>query len=220
MTFQFDTEKFRENLLRWWKENGRSFPWRNTRNSYHILVSEILLHRTKADQVVPVYNRFIEAFPTVRDLASAKSEDVKRLLRPLGLFWRNELISRMAQEIVTRFHGEIPSAKQDLESLPGVSHYIAAAIRCFGRGDAEPLLDTNTVRIIGRVFGVRVTDASRRNNRFRQIYHALIDSGYPREFNYAMIDLGALICTPKNPKCTVCPVNRHCTFGRGLGLGE
>jgi A/G-specific adenine glycosylase len=220
MTFQFDTEKFRENLLRWWKENGRSFPWRNTRNSYHILVSEILLHRTKADQVVPVYNRFIEAFPTVRDLASAKSEDVKRLLRPLGLFWRNELISRMAQEIVTRFHGEIPSAKQDLESLPGVSHYIAAAIRCFGRGDAEPLLDTNTVRIIGRVFGVRVTDASRRNNRFRQLYRALIDSVYPREFNYAMIDLGALICTPKNPKCTVCPVNRHCTFGRGLGLGE
>jgi A/G-specific adenine glycosylase len=218
MALQLDAEKFRESLLKWWKENGRNFPWRNTRNPYHILISEILLHRTRANQVVPVYKKFIKAFPTVQDLANANPEDVRRILRPLGLFWRNELISRMAHMIMTKFHGEIPYAKEDLEALPGVSHYIAAAVRCFSWSEAEPLLDTNTIRILGRIFGVRVTDASRRNKRFRQLYHNLIDTKHPREFNYAMLDLGALICTPKNPRCTVCPVNPQCTYGRRLGV--
>jgi A/G-specific adenine glycosylase len=220
MALQFDAGKFRESLLKWWRENGRSFPWRSTRNPYHILISEILLHRTRADQVVPVYSKFIKAFPTVRDLANARSEDVRRILRPLGLFWRNELISRMAHVIMTKFHGEIPYAKEYLESLPGVSHYVAAAVRCFGLGEAEPLLDTNTTRILGRVFGLRITDASRRNKRFRQLYHDLIDTKHAREFNYAMIDLGALICTSKNPRCAVCPVNRQCKYARRVGVGE
>jgi len=218
MAPHLDAEKFRESLLNWWKENGRSFPWRDTRNPYHILISEILLHRTRADQVVPVYKEFIRAFPTVRDLASARSEDVMRILRPLGLFWRSKLIVRMANIIVTKFHGKIPYTKEDLESLPGVNHYIASAVRCFAWGKAEPLLDTNTVRILGRIFGLKVTDSSRRSKRFRQLYQDLIDMKHPREFNYAMIDLGALICTPKNPRCAACPVNQQCSHGRRLGV--
>ena len=158
---------------------------------YRILVSEILLHRTRADQVVSVFNEFIQEFPTVAHLAKAKQARVTKILRPLGLFWRNRLLIPLAKEIVSGHNGRIPDATSDLESLPGVSRYIAAAVSCFAFGNAEPLLDTNTVRILGRMFALTVNDSSRRSNEFAKIYSSLMSVDEPRYFNYAMIDLGA-----------------------------
>jgi A/G-specific adenine glycosylase len=209
-----ERSEFTKKLFEWWKESHREFPWRNTRDLYQVLISEILLHRTKADQVVPVYNKFIKRFPTVKDLSSASLNDVKKIVYPLGLHWRTEHMHQMARHIVAEFRGEIPSEKEKLESLPGISHYIASAVRCFALDYPEALLDTNTVRILGRIFGIKVTDGSRRSKQFRELYQSLLDKDHPREFNYAMIDLGALICVPREPLCDICPANRMCIFGR------
>jgi len=204
---------FSKNLLKWWKNNKREFPWRKTHNSYEILVSEILLHRTRANQVIPVYIDFLERFPTIAALSEANIEDVKKILYPLGLSWRTELLHKMALEIMKKYEGKIPSKTKELEALPGVGHYIAAAVRCFCHGYPEVLLDTNTVRIIGRFFGIKKTDGSRRSRQFRELYEPLIDQKCPREFNYAMIDLGALVCKPKNPICSICPLSKKCKYG-------
>jgi A/G-specific adenine glycosylase len=204
---------FAENLLKWWKNNKRDFPWRKARDPYKILVSEILLHRTRASQVTPIYLEFLDRFPTIAALSETSIENVRRILYPLGLSWRTELLHKMGLEIMKKYEGKIPFKRKELEALPGVGHYIAAAVRCFCHGYPEVLLDTNTVRIIGRVFGIEKTDGSRRSKQFRELYESLIDQRYPREFNYAMIDLGALLCKPRNPVCNICPLSKKCKYG-------
>ena len=210
---QLDLKKLHRNLLEWWYKNGRRFPWRNTTNPYHILISEILLHRTRADQARKVYDELIRRFPTVQDLALSDPEEVMRILYPLGLHWRGRLLLKMAREIYQKYSGKIPSSPSELESLPGVGKYIASAVRCFAFNEPVPLLDTNTLRILGRLFGIKVTDSSRRKKYFLKLYTDLMDKRHPREFNYAMIDLGALVCTPKNPRCGECPLLSHCKYG-------
>jgi len=200
-------------LLNWWAKNKRIFPWRETRNPYNVLMSEVLLHRTKAKQVVSIYEEFVAKFPTIADLSNANLDEVTRLLLPLGLHWRVKLLHQMAALIVQEYKGKIPSSKRELESLPGIGHYISSAVRCFTFGYPEPLLDANTVRILGRIFGVQVTDGSRRKKSFQELAQSILDRDNPREFNYALIDLGALVCKPKKPLCPACPLNQMCQLG-------
>jgi A/G-specific adenine glycosylase len=208
-----DSHVFGNQLLKWWKRNGRMFPWRTTRNPYNVLISEVLLHRTRASQVVPVYEEFLKKFPSIGSLSQANGKEVMALLRTLGLYWRARLLLDMTTEIATKHHGRVPSSKNELEALPGISDYIGSAVRCFAFDQPEILLDTNTVRIVGRVSGSKVTDSSRRTRKFRELYQRLLDNNPPRKFNYAMIDLGALICSPRNPECAICPVNDMCSYG-------
>jgi len=207
-----DQRKFAEKLLNWWRKNKRTYPWRNTKDPYRILISEILLHRTKADQVVPVYNKFIKRFETINELFQASVGDVKEVLYTLGLHWRSEYLHHMAKIIAEKYGGKIPLRKDELKSLPGISDYIASAVRCFAYGYPEILLDTNTVRILGRVFGIKVTDSSRRSRYFKELYQFLLDKKHPREFNYAMIDLGALICKSRKPLHEICPLRDMCAY--------
>lgn len=206
-------EGFSEKLVHWWESNRREFPWRQTRDPYRILVAEILLHRTKAEQVAPVYIAFMKRFPDLKSLAMAPEDEVKKMLYPLGLRWRVTLLISMVREIADRYNGTIPSESKELESLPGVSHYIASAVRSFGPGLPDPILDTNTVRILGRVFGVSVSDSSRRSKEFRRMYESIMEKKRAREFNFAMIDLAALLCKPTNPICHQCPVQKMCNYG-------
>jgi len=206
-----DTETFRIKLINWWRDCGRDFPWRRTSDPYKLLIVETLLHRTRADQVVPVYLKFIREFPDIKVLAEAPREKVMNLLHPLGLKWRAKLLHDMAVEIVRR-NSKIAPDRNILRSLPGVSDYIASAVLCFAYGKPEPLLDTNTVRITGRIFNIRVSDGSRRSKKFRELYLQLMDKNRPREFNMAMIDLGALICKPRYPLCEECPVREKCCY--------
>ncbi|MBU7018880.1 MAG: A/G-specific adenine glycosylase [Theionarchaea archaeon] len=208
-----DHDNFRDRLLDWWRENQRDFPWRSTGNIYHILIAEILLHRTRAEQVVPVYNDFLDRFPSIENVAEASRSEIEGILYPLGLHWRAKLLHRMAKTICEERDCNIPSDKKELESLPGISHYIASAVRCFALGYPEIILDTNTVRIAGRLFGIEVTDSSRRSRKFREILGSLLDKEYPREFNLALIDLGALICKTSDPQCGCCPVKSMCEYG-------
>jgi len=210
-------KEFSEQLLRWWSHNKRNYPWRRTRDPYCILIAEVLLHRTRADQVAPVYTRLISQFPEITSLAHASKDEIEELLQPLGLHWRVKLLFSMVKQVIQKYGGKIPSDKDQLESLPGVSHYIASAVRCFGLALPDPILDTNTVRIVGRVFGIPVSDSSRRNKKFRELYQSLMDVKRPREFNFAMIDLAALLCKPTNPVCYQCPVRNKCRHGMSAG---
>lgn len=207
---------FREALTAWGREHFRSFPWRLTEDPYSIVIAEVMLHRTQARQVLPVYCRFIRRYADVRELAGAAKAELHELLYSLGLRWRTDLMWDMATELVMRFDGRIPRDKSALISLPGVSDYIASAVRCFAWGFPEPLIDTNTVRVVGRLFGLETRDSSRRNRRFRQLIGALVDPSDPRAYNYSLLDLGEEVCVKKrDPDCHRCPVRASC-----LSAGE
>jgi A/G-specific adenine glycosylase len=172
-----------------------------------------MLHRTQAIQVVPVYTKFIERYPDIRALAAVNGEELHQVLSSLGLRWRIDLILDMVAGLMSRFDGEVPSEKRDLLSLPGVSDYIASAVRCFAWNLPEALVDTNAVRIAGRLFGLEVKDSSRRNRRFREIIREMVDPVRPREYNYALLDLANQVCEKKKPRCVECPVFGYCKNG-------
>jgi A/G-specific adenine glycosylase len=208
-----DLKAFRQALMNWGKLNYRDFPWRKTDDPYLILMAEVMLHRTRALQVVPIYDRFIRRYPDLATLALAGEEELAEALHSLGLHWRVPLIQRMAADIKDKFDGHIPREKADLLSLPGVSDYIASAVRCFAWNLPDPLIDTNTVRIAGRIFQMKVTDYSRRSRKFREAIAALIDPEQPKASNYALLDLGDRICTKSRPPaCQSCPVSHFCLY--------
>lgn len=208
-----EVQALRVALHQWGAKHIRSFPWRQTTDPYHILLAEILLHRTQVKQVVPVYEAFLARYPDLASLLQASQDNIYHMLGSLGLTWRSRLFYEMLQTIATRYHGNIPSRKEDLLSLPGVSDYIASAVRCFAWNEPEVLLDTNTVRITGRLLGWTVRDSSRRSTRFRHALASLLDHERPRMFNYALLDLAHLICLKRRqPLCAQCPLNTWCTF--------
>lgn len=209
-----DAVQIRRSIIKWGKENFRDFPWRMTNNPYHILMSEVMLHRTQARQVVPIYEQFIQTYPDINTLAQATKDDIGEILYSLGLHWRIDLIHEMTIELITRFNSEIPRSKEDLLSLSGVSEYIAGAVRCFAWNLPEPIPDTNTVRITGRLFGLEIKDSSRRNSLFKNLITKLVDPDEPRAFNYAQLDLADKVCTRKQaPDCLQCPLLRWCCYG-------
>jgi len=211
--------ELRARLLDWWGRSSRVFPWRKTRDPYRVLLAEALLHRTRADQVVDLYERTLQAYPTVEKLATADRGALHKLLHSAGLRWRVDRLAEAAKHIVERFAGEIPRNRADLESIPGVGHYIAAAVQCFAFGAPEAIIDSNVVRVYSRVFDIPVTDRLRRDQHFHRLAQSLIDPEHPREFNLALLDLAAAICTPQKPKCEQCPIVGCCAFGhRVLGL--
>jgi A/G-specific adenine glycosylase len=150
-------------LLGWWRTYKRRYPWRNIKDPYKILIAEVLLHRTQANQVVPIYKLFIKRFPSIKVLAQSDESEILKILYPIGLHWRSRLLHTMANEIVAKYNGKIPEDFDALTSLPGISHYIASALRCFAFGLSDVLLDTNTVRVTGRILSLKISDSSRRS---------------------------------------------------------
>lgn len=208
-----DAVLIRRSIIEWGNANFRDFPWRMTGDPYRILMSEVMLHRTQARQVVPVYEQFIQAYPDMRALSKATKEELKEMLYSLGLHWRIDLICEMANELMSQYDGKIPRSKKDLLTLSGISEYIAGAVRCFAWNLPEPLLDTNTVRITGRLFNLEIKDSSRRSRRFRELNAALIDLEQPRAYNYSLLDLADQICMKKRPpECQACPVGQYCAY--------
>lgn len=206
--------QLQSSLIAWGKQNFRDYPWRRTRNPYEILISEVMLHRTQSDQVVPVFIEFIKEFPDIRSLGSARPNVIQELMRPLGLNWRIDLVHPMAEFIIEHYQGEVPQAKDDLRKLPGVSEYIAGAVRCFSWDMREAIADTNTVRITGRIFGLFIRDSSRRNKKFLELLLELVPQNGSRDFNYALLDLGSKLCVKRmDPLCERCPILRFCEFG-------
>lgn len=185
-----------------------------THDPYAILMAEVMLHRTQVAQVVPIFEKFINRYPKVSSLVEADQQELQTSLSSLGLQWRIGLIYQMAQQIADRFEGQIPNDRVGLLSLPGVSEYIAGAVLCFAWNLPEPIIDTNTIRIAGRLFGLEIKDSSRRNSKFRKSLASMVDPENPRAYNYALLDLAHQVCLKKQePVCQECPIKIHCRYG-------
>jgi len=175
----------------------------------------MMLRRTNAPQVVPIYNEFIQSYPDPFSLADAPFDDVLTILRPLGLSWRAANIHRMAEVLVERCDGEVPSTYDELVKLPGVGDYVASAVCCFAFGKSLPIVDTNTVRVVGRYFGFETHAESRRRRSVREAVIAVTRRRSIRQYNYSFLDFAAIICKASQPQCNNCPVQQYCIFGQG-----
>ncbi len=207
-------------LLSWYHTGHRDLPWRRTRDPYAIWVSEIMLQQTQVATVVPYYNRFMERFPTVEALAMASEDEVLRLWSGLGYYARARHLHRGAQEVLSRHGGRIPGEVDELLRLAGVGRYTAGAIASIAFGSSAPILDGNVIRVLCRLYGLR-GDPKRAPLRGRlwQLAEALIPEGEAGDFNQALMELGATVCTPAAPRCDVCPLAERCE-ARRQGLQE
>ncbi len=204
----------RRRLLEWGERNRRAFPWRETHDPWRILLAEVLLHRTRADQVVPVYRAVVARYPDPAAMARARLRELESAVRSLGLRWRVPLMREMARQIVRRHGGRVPADREALLALPGVSDYIAGAVRALAFQQPDPVLDTNTVRVLGRLFGLPVREGSRRSRRFRDLMALLMAGERPGDLLLSTLDLAALVCRPRDPRCPECPLRDLCTYGR------
>ncbi|MEM2233265.1 MAG: A/G-specific adenine glycosylase [Nitrososphaerota archaeon] len=202
-------------ILDWYEKHGRSYPWRRTRDPYRVLIAEMMLQRTRSDQVASTYERFLERFPDPRALAGSEPAEVERLLHSLGLQWRARKVWEMGRALVERFNGVVPDSYEKLLSLPGVGPYVAAAVLCFAYGRSIPVIDANVCRVVSRLFGLRPAGEARRDGKIiGRIYelHAHVPPDKCRQYTWGILDLGAAICRPKKPLCARCPLNHVCRY--------
>jgi A/G-specific adenine glycosylase len=204
-------QRFRRRLLAWYRDNGRDLPWRNTSDPYHILVSEVMLQQTQVDRVLPKYAEWLERYPSLEALASAPERDVTELWRPLGYNIRPRRLHAIARESVERYGGELPSDHATLLSFKGIGAYTAGAIRSFAFRQRAAILDTNVARVLFRVFVAR---GDVKAHAMRRHLWAVSEALVPRkdvfDFNQALMDLGAMVCSARKPKCDACPMTRLC----------
>jgi A/G-specific adenine glycosylase len=202
---------FQERLLTWYAANKRDLPWRNTSDPYNILVSEIMLQQTQVDRVIPKYEEFLQKYPTLEALANAPVEEVRQTWYPLGYNIRPLRLHSIAREAVEKYGGRIPDDPDALQSLKGIGRYTVGAVLSFAFGHAAPILDTNVRRLLHRVF-IGEGDAKRYSVQkdLWELSEALIPAGKGYEFNQALMDFGATVCTARKPVCLVCPLNDIC----------
>lgn len=210
-----DITGFRRRILRWFRREGRDLPWRRTRDPYAILVSEFMLQQTQVSRVTEYYPRFLERYPTVHALAGAAPDHVREVWQGLGYYRRAANLHRLAQVVVDQHGGLIPGEPDALIKLPGVGRYTAGAVATFAFERSTPAVDTNVSRVIRRAFHPRAKGGAG-EKRIWATGAALV----PRagnaawSFNQGIMELGALICTARVARCSVCPVKRVCRTGR------
>nr|WP_154896875.1 A/G-specific adenine glycosylase [Paenibacillus xylanexedens] len=213
---------FSVNLLDWYMINRRDLPWRRHNNPYFTWVSEIMLQQTRVDTVIPYFNRFIANFPTVQALAEAAEEDVLKNWEGLGYYSRARNLQAAAQQVMELHGGEMPQDKQAVFALKGVGPYTAGAILSIAFNQPQPAVDGNVMRVLSRYFLID-EDIMKGSTRvlMEELAGELIPEGRARDFNQALMELGALVCTPKAPHCLTCPVMEQCSgriAGRELTL--
>ncbi len=201
--------RFQRRLLAWYAANGRDLPWRKTSDPYHILVSEVMLQQTQVDRVVPKYHEFLDRYPSFEDLADASVADVKKTWYPLGYNIRPVRLHSIACETVERYGGRLPSDHDELLSFKGIGRYTAGAIRSFAFNEDAPILDTNVMRVLHRVF-IAKGDPKLQKTGLWELSEALIPRGKGYDFNQALMDFGATCCTARNPNCAACPMKAFC----------
>jgi len=204
-------QRFRRQLLAWYRANGRDLPWRKTDDPYHILVSEIMLQQTQVDRVVPKYREWLDKYPSLEALAAAPADEVRRTWYPLGYNIRPARLQSIAREAVDRFGGELPSDDETLRSFAGIGEYTAGAIRSFAFRERAAILDTNVARVLLRIFigrGDAKQHAMRR--RLWQVSAILVPHRHVFDFNQALMDFGATVCVARKPMCLVCPMKSMC----------
>jgi len=204
-------EKFLPHLHFWYKENKRDLPFRHTTDAYKIWLSEIILQQTRVEQGLPYYIKFLELFPEVEDLAKASEEDVLKAWQGLGYYSRARNLHFTANMVVDEFGGVFPTQYEDLIKLKGIGDYTASAISSFSSKEVVPVLDGNVYRFMSRLIGIETPiNTPKAIKEFKQVLVKLIDEKKPDTFNQAIIEFGALHCTPTSPSCDSCPFSDSC----------
>ncbi len=194
---------FTRKLLAWYKRNARVLPWRDTRNPYAILVSEFMLQQTQVSRVLEYFPRFMARFPTIASLARARPKAVMEEWDGLGYYARARNLHKLAREVTSAHDGRLSDDPEDLRTLPGVGRYTAGAVACFAYEKPVPTVDTNVRRVLERAFG---------SKDVWKLAEKLVPKQGERawRFNQALMELGALVCTARKPKCPICPVRSDC----------
>ena len=206
-----DLASFRRQLLAWFRQFQRDLPWRRTKDPYRIWVSEIMLQQTRVAAVIPYYERFLARFPDVRSLADAPQEEVLRLWSGLGYYSRARNLQKAAQQIVAQHGAEFPTKEEDVFALSGIGPYTGAAILSIAFDEKLAVLDGNVARVLARLGAIRGDlRESRRWQSLQKTAGELLDPKSPGDWNQAMMELGATICTPGAPQCLLCPVGKFC----------
>jgi A/G-specific adenine glycosylase len=200
-------------LLDWFAANARDLPWRRTRDPYAIWVSEIMLQQTQVKTVIPFWNRWLRELPTIEAAAKAPSEKIHKLWEGLGYYTRVRNLQKAAQTIVEKYDGKFPKDFDDVLALPGIGRYTAGAICSIAFNQPTPILDGNVIRVLTRIFGIAENPKEKETNaRLWQLAEVLVQgsNGNCSHRNQSLMELGALICTPRNPQCLLCPVKKQC----------
>jgi A/G-specific adenine glycosylase len=203
---------FRRRLLKWYRQHGRDLPWRQTRDPYRILVSEVMLQQTQVDRVLPKYEEWLQKYPTFAALAAAPEADVSATWRPLGYNVRPRRLHAIARESVQRYGGELPGDEATLRSFKGIGAYTAGAVLSFAFGQRAAILDTNVARVLFRIF---VGAGDPKSHAMRQHLWEVSRTLLPMQqhvfdFNQALMDFGATLCTARKPQCPGCPLRTGC----------
>ena len=198
-------------MLEWYRRYGRDLPWRQTTDPYHILVSEVMLQQTQVDRVLPKYAEWLEKYPTLEALADAAEADVSATWRPLGYNIRPKRLHAIARESMARYGGQLPSDEATLLSFKGIGEYTAGAVLSFALGQRAAILDTNVARVLFRMFVGRGDLKSHAMKRHLwDVSRAVLPQRHVFDFNQALMDFGATLCTARSPKCLICPMRRNC----------
>ncbi|HID03790.1 MAG TPA: A/G-specific adenine glycosylase [Desulfobacterales bacterium] len=205
------TGKLQDSLLNWFQKNQRDLPWRHSYEPYQIWISEIMLQQTQMDRVTVFYTRWMEAYPDLTTLASSSEDQILKYWEGLGYYSRARNILKTAKILIKKHKGEIPSRRKDLLALPGIGPYTAGAIASISFNRDVPVVDANIERIFARLFNIDLIPGSPEAKQINwEKAEEILPKGYARNFNQALMELGALICRPKQPNCSVCPVAEHC----------
>lgn len=198
-------------LQKWFETNKRELPWRNTKDAYRIWLSEIILQQTRVDQGLPYYQKFIQHYPTVYDLAQSTEDEVLKLWQGLGYYSRGRNLLKCARMVVDQYQGNFPDNYKEIKSLPGIGDYTASAVLSFAYTLPYAVLDGNVYRFLSRLFGEHTVINTPKGNRlFKALADEIIDQARPDLHNQAIMEFGALHCTPKSPKCNSCPFETEC----------
>jgi A/G-specific adenine glycosylase len=210
---------FRRRLLSWWRHAARDLPWRRTRDPYRVLVSEFMLQQTQVSRVTEYYPRFLERFPDLHSLARAPARAVREAWDGLGYYARARNLHALARGVTRRHDGKLPDTPEELIKLPGIGPYTAGAVATFAYEKPVPAVDTNVARVLRRAF-IGINHAPRTTHRaVWELARALVPKNGRRAwtFNQAIMELGALVCVARKPKCAVCPVRPVCKTGKSKG---
>lgn len=208
---KINIDLFREDLLHWFIQEQRDLPWRKDQDPYKVWVSEIMLQQTKVDTVIPYFNRFIEQFPTIEALSKAEEEKVLKAWEGLGYYSRARNLHAAVKEVHEKYNGKVPDTPAEISELKGVGPYTAGAILSIAYGVPEPAVDGNVMRVLSRIVSIWEDIAKAKSRKvFEEAVRILISYQNPSFFNQALMELGALVCTPTSPSCLLCPVREHC----------
>lgn len=214
----FNDIQFQEDLISWYESNKRDLPWRQTNDPYLIWISEIMLQQTQVDTVIPYFEKFKHTYPTPKDLANADEQSVLKNWEGLGYYSRARNLHTAVKEVVNKYDGVVPTDLDKLGSLKGIGPYTRGAIASIAFNKPEPAVDGNVMRVLSRILLITENTSDAKTRKlFENIIYKIISQKDPSSFNQGLMELGATICTPRNPNCLHCPVREHCKgFSQGV----